>query len=193
MQQKIEIDDVGSEVTYYPKFINEDMCIKLIEELSNPNIPWRQGEYNMYGNTVKTPRLLCAMCDDNFDIAKSYNITKPIEWTENVKKIRDMINEHTKMNMQYAQLNRYRNGNDYIGPHADKEMKPNDIIASISLGETRKFVLTKKEDIHTRVSIELASGSLLIMNDKAGKIYWKHSIPKSKCNGERFNITFRPK
>jgi len=193
MQQKIKLDDKGSEIIFIPNFIDEHFCQQLYQELTDPNIPWIQGEYNMYGKTVKTPRLLCAMCNADFDIKKSYNITGAIIWTDNVKKLRDMINVYTNKNIQYAQLNRYRNGNDYIGLHADKEMKLEDIIASISLGATRKFVLVNKNDKHDRHSNDLTSGSLLIMNDKAGKIYWKHAIPKNtSVDKERINITFRP-
>ncbi|CAF3798372.1 unnamed protein product, partial [Rotaria sp. Silwood1] len=39
----------------------------------------------------------------------------------------------------YCLVNLYRNGNDYINFHADNEAK--DIIASISLGATRKFLV----------------------------------------------------
>ena len=36
-------------------------------------------------------------------------------------------------------MNLYRDGNDHIGFHADSET--NDVIASISLGATRRFLL----------------------------------------------------
>lgn len=77
-----------------------------------------------------------------------------------------------RVSFDYVLLNLYRNGKDSISPHSDGEAlgrsvttgQPRNIIASISLGETRRFVLqhkTKKEV--PRVEYELPSGSLLIM------------------------------
>jgi alkylated DNA repair dioxygenase AlkB len=74
-------------------------------------------------------------------------------------------------------------------------VQPGDIIASISLGAKRKFVLRhidyKSNDIDKYI-FDLDNGSLLIMNDSAAKLHWKHSLPKMKNTGPRINITFRP-
>lgn len=49
-------------------------------------------------------------------------------------------------------------------------------------------------DTYIKYEINLMSGSLLIMDEKAVKTYYKHCIVKetTEC-GKRYNITFRNK
>lgn len=69
-------------------------------------------------------------------------------------------------------------------------------IASLSLGQTRKFVL-KHIDVRKKtreielVKLDLHHGSLLMMNWPTNE-YWYHSIPKEKkATDIRLNFTFR--
>ena len=146
----------------------------------------------MFGREVKTPRLLYAMKDKDADISKSYSVTDSMTWTRSMKKIKKMVEKETGKDISYAQLNYYRNGDDYIGFHTDSEVKEGDIIASISLGASRKFVFRNIKDMNKRHSMVLENSSLLIMDENAAKNYWKHSLPKMKNAKERINITFRP-
>lgn len=89
-------------------------------------------------------------------------------------------------------LNYYRNGKDSIGSHSDdeKELGENPIIASVSLGATRRFVMQHKKT-KEYVQLMLPHNSLLIMAGETQK-YWKHFIPKEKDVREaRLNLTFR--
>jgi len=136
------------------------------------------------------------MKDKNYNVQESYTVTDSMEWTPLVQKLRDKIINYTKKDMSYAQLNYYRDGNDYIGYHTDKEVSEGDIIASISLGATRKFILRSKDwkkGDKKKYEFNLENGSLLIMNEHAAKTYWKHALPKMKNVKLRINITFRPK
>jgi alkylated DNA repair dioxygenase AlkB len=185
-------------VTYDPNFINKQDAIALFNELKT-TVPWGHGVYNMFGKSVKTPRKLYAMRDKNVDIKSSYNITDSMEWSPLMKKLKDKIIKETGHKITYAQLNYYINGQHYIGYHSDSEVQKGDIIASVSLGGIRKFVLrhngykTLKNTTGTKHEMFLENGSLLIMNDNAAKFYYKHSLPKMKHADERINITFRPK
>jgi alkylated DNA repair dioxygenase AlkB len=192
MQRK-EID-IGEESTviYIENFLSDDETVDLFEELKE-KVPWTHGIYNMFGKKVKTPRLLFAMKDKNADITGSYKVTDSIEWTKKMEKIKKKIEKITKRDITYAQLNYYRDGNDYIGFHTDSEVQKGDIIASISLGAKRKFVFMKIDDKKNKITMELESGSLLIMDENAAKYKWKHSLIKMKDVGERINITFRPR
>jgi hypothetical protein len=99
-----------------------------------------------------------------------------------------------------------------MGFHADdeKSLGKNPFIASVSLGEyvllpwgyyywlivvafptsrERLFVF-KKNDTKKQISVILPSGSLLVMFGETQQQY-KHSLPRSKVNGVRWNITFR--
>ena len=93
-----------------------------------------------------------------------------------------------------ALLNLYRNGQDSMGYHSDdeKELGKNPVIASVSLGATRKFLLRHKHDVNfAKHDLQLSQGSLLVMKG-ATQHFYKHSVPKTKMPvGERINITFR--
>jgi alkylated DNA repair dioxygenase AlkB len=189
--------DEESHVTYYKDFIKNDFSKKLFDELIE-KIPWTFGKYNMYGKEIKTPRMLFCVRDLDYDVKKVYKVTDSIEWTENLLILKEMIEKVTGKKYKYAQLNYYRNGNDYIGPHTDSEVKEGDEIVSISLGATRPFRFISKniseDGKKKKISMNLENGSMLIMNDHAAKYNWKHELPKvgkTKTCGKRINITFR--
>lgn len=100
---------------------------------------------------------------------------------------------------------RYADGNDHIGEHRDdeKELDPQSCIASLSIGQTRDFVLrhetrvrkqqlsADEKTIPENVSLQLRHGSLLMMRPPTNK-YWYHSLPiRKKALGVRINFTFR--
>ena len=185
-----------AEVKYIKDFIGPKDAKKLMKELKE-KVPWTHGVYKMFGKSIKTPRVLYAMKDKDADITKAYSVTGSMEWLPAVEKLKNKIEKETGHSITYAQLNYYRSGDDYIGFHTDGEVDKGDIIASISLGATRKFVLRHKEyktlKNVKKLELMLEDGSLLIMNDNAAKYQYKHSLPKMKNIGERINITFRPK
>ena len=190
-KQIIKLED-GAELIYIKNFIESAAANIQLEELKT-KVPWVHGVYNMFGKPVKTPRVLYAMRDPDIDITKSYKVTGSMEWLPSVETIKKEIEKLTGKSIRYAQLNYYRDGNEYIGPHTDSEVQSGDIIASISLGATRKFVFNKISDKTNKYSMELEGGSLLIMNEDAAKKQYKHALPKMKNVGERINITFRPR
>lgn len=196
----------GGKLTYIKEFMTKEEADKMYNELRD-TVPWTHGVYKMWGKEVKTPRLLYAMCDDGDDINSSYKVTNSIIWLPSVKELKEKIEKYTGKQIKYAQLNFYRDGNDYIGYHTDSEVKDGDIIASISLGAPREFAFRHKKYeeyknkkwIKSTHSIILGNGSLVIMNNHAAKGSWKHSILKvsnelkAKNTAGRINITFREK
>ena len=90
-------------------------------------------------------------------------------------------------------LNRYRDGRDGMGWHADDEpeLGRNPVIASVSFGATRRFRLRHRRDRVEPITLPLTDGSLLLM---AGETQhrWVHAVPKTTVAvGERLNLTFR--
>ena len=76
-------------------------------------------------------------------------------------------------------------------PIDEKELGKNPIIISVSLGETRRFDFKHKAIKTDKTSINLNSGSLLIMREGVQE-NWKHQIPQQlKVNQGRINLTFR--
>ena len=91
-------------------------------------------------------------------------------------------------------LNYYRHGRDSMGLHADDEpeLGARPVIASLSLGATRRFFFRHKRDRSQQgLALDLASGSLLVMAGET-QANWKHGINKvSRPCGPRVNLTFR--
>lgn len=89
--------------------------------------------------------------------------------------------------------NLYRDGRDSNGWHADDEPELGDdpIVASLSFGASRRFLLRSREHPAQRYEWTLAHGSLLVMGRGVQSAY-VHSVPKtSRPAGERINLTFR--
>ena len=80
-----------------------------------------------------------------------------------------------------------------MGWHSDNEasLGKNPQIASVSLGECRKFVLRENNNKKNKRSIMLGNGSLLLMLGETQTL-WQHSLPRTKAQLEcRINLTFR--
>ena len=101
----------------------------------------------------------------------------------------------------YCLCNHYRNGEEYMGFHADDEgsLDPHTPIASVSFGVTRNFDIRarkkkKNGDAGGRprlARIALGDGDLLLMFPPM-QDHYEHSIPVEKrAAGERINLTFR--
>ena len=89
-------------------------------------------------------------------------------------------------------LNRYRDGEDSVSWHRDDEpeLGRDPVIASLSLGGTRRFKLRGLATKETQ-DLDLGDGSLLLMSGPSQR-EWEHCVPKTKRPvGERVNLTFR--
>ena len=102
------------------------------------------------------------------------------------------ISEETTFEYNSVYLNKYRDGNDSIGHHADNDpqMTQASQIASVSLGATRKFNI-KNNITKSLTSVYLEAGDLLVMSWQDQREY-THEIPKTKKPvGPRINLTYR--
>jgi alkylated DNA repair dioxygenase AlkB len=89
-------------------------------------------------------------------------------------------------------LNYYRSGQDAMGWHSDDEpeLGPQPVIASVSLGAVRRFLLRAKAGGPSS-AIELEHGSLLLMQGDTQENY-RHSLPRTARPVQaRINLTFR--
>jgi len=79
-----------------------------------------------------------------------------------------------------------------MGMHSDDEpeLGPQPVIASLSYGATRTFILRHKASGRT-VKLDLTDGSLLLMGGSL-QANWLHGINRTaKVVGPRLNLTFR--
>lgn len=158
------------------------------------NTPWEQRTKKMYDKMVLTPRLTAWYGDDK----KSYqpadsNSSKTNSWTPELFSLKERIENEFGYRFNGVLLNLYRDNNDSVAWHRDKESRygKRPVIASISLGQTRNFDFRKKDHHQSKYSLPLPHGSLLIMKGDLQE-NWEHRIAKSATPmKERINLTFR--
>ncbi len=157
-------------------------------------IPWRAENVIVWGKSHPQPRLIAWFGDEGQSYTYSGIRLEPLRWTDLLLAIRIEVERVAQTKFNSVLLNHYRDHNDSMGFHSDDEpeLGPNPIIASLSLGEQRTFVLKHKtrKDLKS-VRLPLASGSLLLMKGETQR-HWKHGIEKeSRPCGPRVNLTFR--
>lgn len=181
-------------ITFIEDFLpNHEEVFKALKE----DITWRQDNIVSYGKTHKVPRLQQWFSDPDSNGDMSYTwsgIKMEAEpWPQSLLDIKTKMNADLGMTFNSALANLYRNGDDTVGWHSDNEsaLGVNPIIASLSLGEPRDFILRLKSDHKVKEKSLLTPGSLLLMfGDTQEK--WEHTLPRRKKVSEpRINVTFR--
>ena len=153
---------------------------------------WEHDELIMFGKHLKTNRKVAWFGDQDYQYSYSSSVKRAIPWTPELISIKNLIEKETGEVFNSCLLNLYHNGNEGMGWHQDneKELGKNPVIASLSLGTTRKFAF-KHIQTKQKVDIVLEAGSLLIMKGKTQE-NWLHSLPKTtKVTFPRVNLTFR--
>ena len=177
------------QLLWLPEFLTADESQRFYNQLSAA-VPWRQEPISMFGRTVLQPRLQAWYGDKTY----SYSglTMSPEPWISPLLNLKQRCEHVAQTSFNSVLANYYRDGNDSMGWHQDNEAELglNPIIASISLGETRRFVL-KHLHCKSKYELELTSGSLLIMAGTT-QHFWQHGIPKTKrAKHGRINLTFR--
>lgn len=151
---------------------------------------WREETITVYGKRHLQPRLSAWYGD----AAYSYSGLRldPAPFTPLLEVLRQTVQRVSGHDFNSVLLNYYRNERDSMGMHSDDEpeLGPQPVIASLSLGAARTFVLKHKYNKKT-VRINLTDGSLLLMSGSTQQ-NWLHGINKMTRPSEgRLNLTFR--
>ena len=118
----------------------------------------------------------------------------PLTWTPELLKIKSKVEKITGYKFNSAVVNKYKDGKDSIGFHRDNEPelmrsdKRGPVIASVSFGSKRNFILKDKSGKATPFALE--NGDLFLMKGDTQKNY-THGIAKESTTSPRINITFR--
>lgn len=189
----VRFDLDGGRLMYYPDFLSSDLADELMIRLSD-DVEWRQPVITLFGKRHLSPRLASWYGDSGAYYTYSGQVNKPLSWRKDLLEVKNSIEKKIEESFNSVLLNLYRDGKDSMGWHSDDETelgkKP--VIASISLGATRRFLMKHKRKKQTRsFCLDLENGSLLAMLG-ATQHNWRHSIPKtSKPVSPRINLTFR--
>jgi alkylated DNA repair dioxygenase AlkB len=161
-------------------------------EALHKGLPWRSQQIMMFGRLVDEPRLSSWHGDPGTEYRYSGITLQPQPWTKELDLIKEICEEKSGAKFNSVLANLYRNGRDSMGWHSDDEpeLGPEPVIASVSLGATRRFDLRHRTTKET-VQVLLGPGDLLVMS-KSSQRSWMHQIAKtSKVSDPRINLTYR--
>jgi len=156
------------------------------------NIAWKNDEAVIFGKHIRTKRKVAWYGDLPFSYTYSNSTKYALPWTTELLALKALVEKITKEHFNSCLLNLYHDGTEGMAWHSDaeKDLKPNGAIASLSFGAERKFAFKHKYTKET-IGLTLAHGSLLVMKDTT-QSYWYHRLPPTKRIAQaRVNLTFR--
>jgi alkylated DNA repair dioxygenase AlkB len=172
-------------------FLNQEESDLLFKHFE-ATLPFHQGTITLFGKTHAIPRLEAFFATENKTYSYSDKTLQTHPFTAELLALKSKIEAISQVQFNCVLVNLYRNGQDSNGWHADNEpeLGKNPVIASLSLGATRRFDLRHNLTIE-KISFNLTNGSLLLMKGEM-QHFWKHQISKTKkVNEGRINLTFR--
>jgi alkylated DNA repair dioxygenase AlkB len=189
--QDLSIPD--ADMQWMPALFDTAESARLFDVLYQ-SVPWRQENILLFGRRIPQPRLTAWYGDADAHYRYSGLQLSPLPWSETLLQLRQRVEHVTHARYNSVLLNLYRDGQDSMGWHSDDEpeLGATPTIASLSLGETRRFQLKPRQrGAGETVSLALGPGSLLVMRGTT-QAHYLHSIPKEKrVTAPRINLTFR--
>ena len=155
-------------------------------------VAWVEREIVLYGKRIMQPRLVGWAGE----VAYRYSgqTLEPRAFTDTVRALADGVNAFAGTRFNHVLLNRYRDGRDNMGMHADDEpeLGPDPVVATLSLGATRRMTLVPRRPRDgERRALDLPTGSLLVMRGACQRRF-RHGIPREpRVTDERVSLTFR--
>ena len=189
-EQLLSLDgDVCLFTQWLPATLADAYFRELLETLA-----WQQSRIHIHGQEHAIPRLNAWYGDPGCRYGYSGTRFEPLAWTETLTHIRERLTATLDVTFNSMLANRYRDGRDSVAWHSDDEpeLGRNPVIASVSLGATRRFTLKHKSRRDIRpLAVDLTHGSLLVMSGPT-QHHWLHQVAKTtRIVGERINLTFR--
>jgi len=178
-------------VNYYGMIMTSKEADHYLECMLD-SIEWRNDEAVIFGKHIITKRKVAWYGDHPFEYTYSKTTKKALLWTKELLKLKTLVEERTGETFNSCLLNLYHTGEEGMAWHSDaeKELKKNGAIGSLSLGAARKFSFKHKQTRES-LSLILEHGSLLLMKDTT-QTHWLHRLPPSKpVKKSRVNLTFR--
>lgn len=199
---------------YIPDFLEQEKATELFQVI--PQIVKFETKYMLYKDSlIPLPRKIGYQGQNDYVYSGVIHKAQPyhpvIESIQNHiidnANLQKVINKFSLKKLNTCLINAYEDENAKVHWHSDseKELGPNNqnniLIASLSLGEERDFLIRNKEILQKQLGEEntdnfelkigLKHGSLLVMYGDFQHKY-EHSIPKMKTRkGLRINLTFR--
>ena len=200
------IERPGLRLRHWPGWLPPAEAAALLGQ-RRAEVPWKQEAITLYGRRHPLPRLTCWMADPGCGYRYSglANVIEP--WSPAAAALREVLQQLSGWRFNSLLLNRYRDGRDAMGWHADDEpeLDPAAPIASLSLGAPRDLRLRPQPSPRrpsgapppayatscSPFNLLLQDGDLLLMEPPT-QLWWQHALPRRlRLQQERLNLTFR--
>jgi alkylated DNA repair dioxygenase AlkB len=189
--QNFEIPD--GDLIFYPAAFTTTEADRFLKNLKQETF-WQQDNIKMYGKEIPLPRLTAWYGDSGRNYTYSGIAMNPHPWNSTLREVKQRVEQLSQVNFNSVLLNLYRTGSDSVNWHSDDEpeLVPSHTIASVSFGDTRRFVMKHKTKIEVdKFELKLTHGSVLLMRGETQQ-HWLHQVPKTRKNvNSRINLTFR--
>ena len=179
------------EVRYYGALFSETKAMSYFQSLLN-EVAWANDEVLISGKRIVTKRKVAWYGDSSFEYTYSNTSKRALPWIAVLLELRELVERESGETYNSCLLNLYHDGSEGMAWHSDaeKNLKKNAAIASVSFGAARKFVFKHKVS-KAKAEFVLTNGSLLVMKGET-QSHWLHSLPTTKLvKTPRINLTFR--
>ena len=184
--------DLGiAETLYIPGFLAPGEAHALFDEvIAAAN--WQQESHAMFGRRVIAPRLTAWYGEPGATYRYSGVERAAGPWLPPIRKLAAEVENTVGWRFNYVLVNRYRDGRDMLGWHADDEVDLGEVpvLAAVSVGAERVFRMRPRGG-GASAAIVLGHGSLLLMWGNSQRDF-KHCLPRTRRPvGERLSFTLR--
>jgi len=195
-QGEVLLDQAGCKVWWQPSWLTGPEAHRVWDRL-RAEVVCEPGTIRLFGREVPIPRLQAWHGDPEAAYRYSGIDLVPKPWTPTLRALVErLVAQRPGLAFNSVLVNLYRDGHDSVGWHADDEpeLGAEPIIASLSLGATRRFRWKSKEPAPAGAQssgVDLAHGDLLWM-EGATQSRFLHCAPRTaRAVGPRWNLTFR--
>jgi alkylated DNA repair dioxygenase AlkB len=190
LRPRIELG-AGAWLEHDPAWIADTEADGLLGEL-RAGLAWEQREIVLFGRRVRQPRLIAWAGALGYRYSGQTLEARP--FTPALERLLVRVHARTQVTFNHVLLNRYRDGADSMGFHADDEPELGDdpVVVIVSLGIARTLVIKpRRRETGAPVRLELGHGSLLVMGGACQRSH-VHGVPRQPAvAGERISLTFR--
>ncbi len=186
--------DIGqsSFIDHTVRWIAAGDSARLFEDLL-AELAWERREIVLFGRRIWQPRLIAWAGELPYRYSGQTLPARP--FTPRVAKLLTAVIEAVGTPFNHVLANRYRDGTDSMGLHADAEAElgPDPVVATLSFGSSRRMRILPRDEQQPKFELVLGSGDLVVMAGACQREA-KHGIPRARANeavGERISLTFR--
>jgi alkylated DNA repair dioxygenase AlkB len=171
-------------------FLNKELLEKCIIDIE-PQLE-EKPEIIIFGKKCKQQRNIGFFSDKSIGYKYSKKMMESKPLTKSMSELLTIINNIIGAEFNGILVNKYMDGNDYIGAHSDDETGLDALgVISISYGAERIFRIRKKETKQHICDEITTHCSILHMGGNFQKLY-THEIPiQKKIKEPRISFTFR--